>query len=243
MGNKAAVDFWRWCNSVIGTPYFYGAKYQTLKITFMLQMAAMYPKTVTSKYIAKAKKKGQVGKINVDCSGMHGYYTGHNIGSAQMHSQAYTRLPMNTWEDWAEGVTVWREGHVGTFGHDAFGKPCVVEAKGIDYGVICRPFNPNEWKCGLTFAWLDYSYKVNVQGKTWKQPNPYPYPAQIVKYGMKGTAVMWLQYELVEAGYTLKIDGDFGPKTKAALLAFQKSAKLKADAKAGDKTKAALLGN
>lgn len=242
MANKKAKDFFRWCQSVVGTFYFYGAKFEKLTLTLMARMAASYPKTVTAAYLAKAKKRGHVNKINVDCSGMHGYFTGHNIGSAQMYAQAYTRLKMNTWKDWAEGVTVWREGHVGTFGH-INGKPVVIEAKGIDYGVIISEFNPNAWKCGLTFKWLDYDYAVNVEGKTWKQPNPYEKPAGVIKYGMKGTGVMWLQYELKEAGYSIKIDGDFGPKTKEALGKFQASAKLKKDYKCGDKTKAALEEN
>ena len=51
---------------------------------------------------------------------------------------------------------------------------------------------------------------------------------------------MWLQFELVESGYKLTIDGDFGKKTDDALRKFQKSAKLDQDGKCGPLTRKAL---
>lgn len=56
----------------LGTPYFYGAKIPEGALTErkMSTMHAMYPKVVTTNYMAKARRKGQVGKVNVDCSGL-----------------------------------------------------------------------------------------------------------------------------------------------------------------------------
>ena len=56
----------------LGTPYFYGAKIPEGNLTEkkMSTMHAMYPKVVTNAYMAKARRKGQVGKVNVDCSGL-----------------------------------------------------------------------------------------------------------------------------------------------------------------------------
>ena len=52
----------------LGTPYFYGAKIPEGALTEnkMSTMHRMYPKVVTTSYMAKARRKGQVGKVNVD---------------------------------------------------------------------------------------------------------------------------------------------------------------------------------
>ena len=67
----------------LGTPYFYGAKIPEGALTErkMSTMHAMYPKVVTTNYMAKARRKGQVGKVNVDCSGLIAGYRQLNIGS------------------------------------------------------------------------------------------------------------------------------------------------------------------
>lgn len=64
---------------------------------------------------------------------------------------------------------------------------------------------------------------------------------QSLKLGMKGQAVKELQEALSLREYSLgKIDGDFGQKTKTAVLAFQKDAGLTQDGVVGPKTKEAL---
>ena len=83
----------------LGTPYFYGAKIQEGALTErkMSTMHAMYPKVVTVNYMAKARRKGQVGKVNVDCSGLIAGYRQLNIGSYQLYQTAYTRMILR-WE-------------------------------------------------------------------------------------------------------------------------------------------------
>ena len=62
-----------------------------------------------------------------------------------------------------------------------------------------------------------------------------------LKFGSKGQAVLVLQKKLAARGYTLgKIDGDFGQKTKTAVIAFQKDAGLVQDGIVGSKTQKAL---
>lgn len=51
--------------------------------------------------------------------------------------------------------------------------------------------------------------------------NPYKLSASILKRGMTGESVRWLQYELNKKGYQVSIDGAFGPKTEEAVKAFQ----------------------
>lgn len=64
---------------------------------------------------------------------------------------------------------------------------------------------------------------------------------QTLHPGATGADVAKLQARLAELGFPPgKIDGDFGPATEAALLAFQKSRELLADGIAGPRTLAAL---
>lgn len=221
-----------------GTPYFYGSKMKVLTEDFMKSMHAAYPSVVTVAYMALARTKKQVGKVNVDCSGLISAYTLHVLGSAQLYSQAYARLPISTWKQWAVGVVLWRSGHVGVY----LGNGKVAEAKGINYGVVITDIEKGSWKYGLTFSWIDYTITTPVASNviTYKIANPYTEPTRTLKKGCTGQDVKWLQYELVEAGYTLTIDGDFGSKTNKALLAFQKSAKLEQDGKCGPATRKAL---
>jgi peptidoglycan L-alanyl-D-glutamate endopeptidase CwlK len=65
---------------------------------------------------------------------------------------------------------------------------------------------------------------------------------ETLKEGAKGEDVLLLQRKLVEKGFSPgALDGDFGPGTEAAVLAFQQSEGLLADGVVGSKT-AAVLG-
>lgn len=238
MSNLTGQGLASYAESKKGTPYFYGSKMKVLTEDFMKSMHAAYPSVVTVAYMALARTKKQVGKVNVDCSGLISAYTLHVLGSAQLYSQAYARLPISTWKQWAVGVVVWRSGHVGVY----LGNGKVAEAKGINYGVVITDIEKGSWKYGLTFSWIDYTITTPVASNviTYKIANPYTEPTRTLKKGCTGQDVKWLQYELVEAGYTLTIDGDFGSKTNKALLAFQKSAKLEQDGKCGPATRKAL---
>ena len=237
---KNGIGLVDYARSKVGTPYFYGSKMKPLTELFMAQMHRQYPSTVTNSYMNKARKKGQVGKICVDCSGLIGAYRGKQIGSYQLYQTAYTRLPISEWKNFANGVVLWRQGHVGVFlwcENVAY----VVEAKGINYGVVISAFRESNWTCGLTFSDMEYVYEVNLSGQsTWKQPNPYPVPTRTLYKGCKGDDVKWLQFELNEAGFKLDIDGSFGSKTEKAVAEYQASCKLAVDKRVGPETRKAL---
>lgn len=64
---------------------------------------------------------------------------------------------------------------------------------------------------------------------------------RVLKFGMEGQDVRELQEALTLREYSLgKIDGDFGNKTKQAVIAFQKDAGLDQDGEYGPKTRKAL---
>lgn len=90
-------------------------------------------------------------------------------------------------------------------------------------------------KCDLD---VDYDGIVNLiaSGQTPKEQNPYALRSTPIKEGAKGSSVKWLQWELNQNGANLKIDGVFGPKTKLAVLLYQKDHGLFQDGIVGKKT-------
>lgn len=226
-----------------GTPYVYGAKGAdgVFTQTRLNMLARMYPNMFTTSYLNKIKTKKLVGKVCTDCSGLISWYTGKVLGSSQLYSQAYARLPISKWKQFAVGTVVWKSGHVGVY----LGDGKVAEAKGIDYGTIISDIGDTAWKYGLTFSWMDYDIKESVPSNeiTYKGNNPYDMPSGLIRRGSRGEGVKWLQWELNEAGYNIDIDGIFGTNTYNATRKFQQSCKIGVDGICGDDTKARLVAN
>ena len=240
----------------VGMPYFYGAKisHGILTEEFMEAMHQKFPRLVSDTYLLQARENGQVGKINVDCSGLIGAYRGRERGSSQLYATAYVRMPIGRIKDFAVGTVLWKKGHVGVYIGKNNGIASCVEAKGVNYGTIISKVEDTEWERGLTFSDISYEYRKKVPG-TWKDENPYLEPAVPVleprragwfpgwKTVSFGEGVRWLQWELKEAGYELAVDGVFGENTRQVLTAFQTSCELEPDGIAGAVTKAYLTVN
>lgn len=91
------------------------------------------------------------------------------------------------------------------------------------------------WERGLFVEGLDDAPQAT------RPANPYPVPDKPLRRGAKGVTVRWLQRELVNHGYDILVDGDFGPKTAAAVRDFQLQNDLVVDEIVGKKTVSALL--
>lgn len=246
MTNLKAKDLVSYAVSKVNTPYFYGCRMEILTNTKAIQLSHEYPSVVTPNYLAKAIAQGQINVINTDCSGLIYGFTKKDLSSSALYQKAYTRLPVDTYNKWADGVITWRNGHVGVFYHNRNGDPIVVEAKGINYGTVFSKFIPSKWTKGLTFSWMDYDIETNVASTaTWREGNPYNPPTAILRLGSKGEGVKWLQWELIEAGEDLSscggIDGVFGKGTLKAVESFQQNSLLLVDGEVGPKTRDKLL--
>ena len=225
---KGLVDH---CKSKLGTPYVYGAKGANGAFTQskLDSLSKSYPSIFTDAYIIKAKKF--IGQVCTDCSGLISWYTGKVYGSSQLCSNASKKLALS--KDMPAGTVVWRSGHVGVYD----GKGYVYEAKGINYGTIKSEFIASKWTYGLLFDWMSYD-SVDVEKPV--NSNPYKEPSIVLKKGDTGDGVRWLQYELKEAGFDIKIDGVFGNDTEKAVNEFQMSCKITIDGKVGPTTREAL---
>lgn len=235
----------------IGTPYFYGAKMQILTEQLIASMKKLYPKTVTKEYVEKARNKNMVGKICTDCSGLIYGYRGKNIGSSQLYQTASRRIPIAQAESFPVGTVVWRSNHVAVYIGMENGVQMVVEAKGINYGVVKTRLKDSAWVYGLLFSDLVYS---EPRKEDIYMSNPYAFPKRIIKLGCRGEDVKWVQFALRTAGYhvpfefngkkynEVKVDGIAGMITVAAIKAFQQSCKVTCDGKAGPVTNKLLQG-
>jgi Putative peptidoglycan binding domain len=66
-------------------------------------------------------------------------------------------------------------------------------------------------------------------------------PTTTLKPGDTGAQVRALQRALVHLGYSVKVDGTYGPATTSAVMQFQRASKLTADGVFGAATRAALV--
>ena len=135
--------------------------------------------------------------------------------------------------DWVFKVnSIGRAYHIGYVVDDALN---VVEAQGRAYGVVKRPLSKGGWnKYGRPCYFADEIDTIEEQVE-------HASFNRLLKKGMKGDDVRELQKLLNTAGDDIKVDGDFGSKTLAAVKAFQKRVGLKVDGVVGEKTIAALI--
>lgn len=115
----------------------------------------------------------------------------------------------------------------------------LIEARGVNYGVVMTKLksrNPNFW--GLMTRYFDYE---NSEAVT---PTVCHIGDRILKNGSEGDDVKELQTNLIEFGYDCGkwgADGDFGDCTEMAVKAFQTDSNLTVDGQFGPKSYAAML--
>ena len=138
------------------------------------------------------------------------------------------------------GALLLRIGHVAV----SLGDGQTIEAKGKAYGVNVFSASHRSFTHAGRVPGLTYSGAVD--GVT---PTPItdtsngslPDLRPTLRRGSVGGSVIYLQKRLLTLGFSPgAVDGDFGPKTEAAVRAFQQSKRLTADGIVGPKTWTAL---
>lgn len=102
-----------------------------------------------------------------------------------------------------------------------------------------------KWEKALQTA-LNVSYDLNLEvdgsiGPLTKQAIDHHYLWYVKLKPMKNAHVSWLQGALKALGYSIVVDGSFGPKTEATLKKFQKDKGIDVDGYAGVQTHLTLL--
>lgn len=222
-----------------GWGYIYGASGQ------IWTQAQQDAKSKTDEQI---RKYGQqwVGKHVIDCSGVW-YLAMRELGSYMYHGS-------NTmWRDYTVNRGALKGGkrtdgnelkpataiftgndkdgrnHVGIY----IGNGKVLEAGGVQKGVILTSVTASKWTWWAEMKYVDYS-------GTGPSPEP-TYPT--LRRGSTGEYVTLLQTKLIQMGYdcgATGADGKYGDKTVAAVKAFQRDACLTVDGVCGKNTWAAL---
>lgn len=219
----------------------------------------LYTKAKAEKYKAQGKSTSQwrdpdtywtedcarwFGKMAADCSG-------GIVGAMRTINPKYSDRSANTFKaQFVEsgkintipeipGLAVWRSGHIGIYE----GKGYVLEFRGTEYGAVRTKLSQRDFTHWGKIKGVEYPADDEwVVNRLLKLTSPM----------QKGDDVKELQNRLSDEGFkkvlvngklkALKADGVFGEITEAAVMAFQKSAKLVVDGKAGRNTITALGG-
>ncbi|PSN16108.1 hypothetical protein C7271_20430, partial [filamentous cyanobacterium CCP5] len=80
------------------------------------------------------------------------------------------------------------------------------------------------------------SFSDRRQPDRLQSSQPTPELTGLLRLGSQGTTVRWLQTQLRSRGFSLEVDGQFGPNTQTALIQFQSQADLSPDGIVGPDT-------
>jgi len=133
------------------------------------------------------------------------------------------------------GAAVLRFPQPGATGHIVIsdGKGGTVEAMSAAKGVCAGSLDNRRWDTGVLVPWITYAESPGTA-----PPRP---PGRVLQLGDAGAEVRDLQQRLAALGFSPgEIDGNFGPHTQAAVVAFQVEKGLVPDGEVGALTWAAL---
>ena len=100
----------------------------------------------------------------------------------------------------------------------------------LDFAAFARGYN------GPAYAKMGYHTKMKRAYERHAGKKAVSKADGMLRAGSKGARVRELQALLVRAGFPVKVDGDYGPSTEDAVMAFQKSAGITVDGVAGPET-------
>lgn len=217
-----------------GTIYVWGMNYPTLITPESIKKA--YEDNGTEKYnksyYADKLKEGE-GKPGSDCSGMHagisetdttanGYYHNHCTETGKFNTLPIDDIVLLFKGHYEEKEVIQPDGtktkekvfsatHTGTY----YGNGLCVHMKSSKDNCVEEPVDNHGWNEWGRADFIDYTTAL----KKCK-----PVLTRTLKKGDRGVDVKFLQTLLTDKGYTCgSIDGDFGEKTRNAVLEFQRA--------------------
>ena len=249
MTTRTGSGFAAYVISLIGCAYGYGIQGVVLTEALLQQKARRYPKQYTPEYIARTRKNS-LGRVAFDCTTPADLYTGLDKsasgwleacqkagGKTAEQNKGITWGPIATMPE-IVGLTVYKTDHMGNY----IGKGEVVEARGVDDGVVQTKLSERGWVYWAKLPGLDYGEAIKC---------PYPEPVLLFPYllNINGTDARWFQWHLIRAGYDCGVkpanadkygtDGYGYKKTWAAISDVQNKSGL-GYGDAGPKTRVAI---
>lgn len=242
----------------LGRPYWWGCFGQRADGALYAQKKAQYPDHYTATDFSS-----QYGRKVHDCVGLiKGYrwsdtpesypkYVGaQDVAVEGLYAQCTKRGAITSLPE-TPGVCVFMAnmGHVGVY----IGNGEVVEAMNHANGVVKTKLKGRGWAYWGMPEWIEYGAEEPYQSAAptaTPRKEDFTLGFRILREGCVGEDVRALQLMLKARGYSCGnygpnkdgADGEFGGKTKTALISYQSDTGLKADGEAGEKTMGALLG-
>ena len=159
--------------SKLGFPYIYGGIGLVYSEKDIRELAKQYPSVYTSLYLKTTLEKG-AGKQGFDCSGLLKYFLWGNPSASfrydpatdltadRLFGKAAVKGPIETMPD-IPGVCVRYPGHVGCYA----GKGNVIEARGVNYGVVSTRLSERPWTHWYQCPGVEYAKQPDIE--TWRE--------------------------------------------------------------------------
>ena len=174
MSYPKAREIVPYLQSRLGAPYVYGAIGQVMTPALIASLAKAFPAVYTDAYIKKALKF--VGRQAFDCTGLikffapweqdlsRNYKAGQDISADGAYRLAAVRGAVSALPE-MPGLCVHMPGHIGVY----VGGGEVIEARGINYGVVKTKLCDRPWQHWLQFPFLGYRELTPGENPAWEK--------------------------------------------------------------------------
>lgn len=195
--------------SKIGRAYMFGFT-GVITEEAIQRKARQYPKMYTTTYISKCRKN--IGRWATDCSGLIDIYLGIDYSASRYFKEAIKKGMISTIPKNIPGILVFKKDSDGDIGHVGvcIGDGTVVEAKGIDHGVVRTVLANNGWDLWAYCHLITYDMIMEDNN--------------VLKKGDENESVRSWQKSLLKIGIsvgTAGADADFGSDTETATNEFK----------------------
>lgn len=177
-------------------------------------------------------------------------YSSISIGAGQVMGSHWKDLGFNSPVDMLKLAVKGMSGQVELMMRFIVKNGLLDELRRRDWSAFARAYNgpaykKNAYDTNMAKAY-QWALKMLASDPTGAAPKALPAPsapptAGMLRMGSSGAGVRELQRLLGRAGYAVKVDGDFGPTTKKAVMAFQKAQGLEVDGVVGPATNSRIM--
>ena len=256
--------FINWAIHMVGQPYSYGATILRASAELLNAKSKQYPSHYATSRLPRYRQDIENRAVVADCVGAVKGYMWTNggqgvieaIGTDKTFQNKYKSngcpdLSANGMFDWAKkqdtewgridtlpeipGLALHKDGHVGYYIGDGW----AVEWRGFSYGCVKTKVKDRPWTHWYKLPFILYPEMAESGEETTAENTTLG--SRLLKKGLTGYDVKLLQEYLNQLGAALETDGEFGRKTEAAVIDFQKDAGITVDGLYGKQSHAALL--